>query len=89
MCDNDGMASYTSKLEPSGRLLIPAALRQKLGITPGAEVIIEEDDGILLVHSRESALRRAQEYFATFNDGRSWSQELLVERRAETDRERG
>ncbi len=83
------MQQYTSRLEPSGRLLIPAVLRQKLGFTPGAEIILEEDDGILLVHSREAALRWAQAYFAKFDDGRSWSQEIIDERRAEVDRERG
>jgi AbrB family looped-hinge helix DNA binding protein len=59
------------KIRAFRQILIPAALRQKLGITPGVEVIFEEDDGILLLHTRESALRRAQEYFGKFSDGPS------------------
>jgi bifunctional DNA-binding transcriptional regulator/antitoxin component of YhaV-PrlF toxin-antitoxin module len=82
------MEHYTSKLEPSGRLLIPAALRQKLDLVPGAEVIIEEDEGILHIHTRQAALRKVQQYFAQFDHGRSMSEELLKERKAEAAREK-
>jgi AbrB family looped-hinge helix DNA binding protein len=77
------MAQFKSCLDPSGRILIPAALRRKLGLTPGSEMVLEEEDGILRVQTRENAIRRVQKYFAQFNDGRSWSKELLQERRAE------
>jgi AbrB family looped-hinge helix DNA binding protein len=82
------MEQYTSRMEPSGRILIPAALRRKLGVAPGAEMGIEEEDGILHVQTREAAIRGIQKYFARFNDGRSWSGELLQERRAEARREK-
>jgi AbrB family looped-hinge helix DNA binding protein len=82
------MEHHTSKLEPSGRLLIPAALRQKLNLVPGTEMIIEENDGILHIHTRKAAIRKVQQYFAQFGNGRSMSDELLKERKAEAAREK-
>lgn len=82
------MEQYTSRIEPSGRILIPAALREKLGLKPGAEMVIEEEDGILHVQTRDAAIRNVQKYFAQFGDGKSWSQELIRERRAEARREK-
>jgi AbrB family looped-hinge helix DNA binding protein len=83
------MEHHASKLEPSGRLLIPAALRQKLNLAPGTEMIIEEDDGVLHIHTRQAAIRKVQRYFAKFDKGRSMSEELLKERKAEAAREKG
>jgi bifunctional DNA-binding transcriptional regulator/antitoxin component of YhaV-PrlF toxin-antitoxin module len=68
--------------------LIPAALRQKLNLLPGAEMIIEENDGILHIHTRQAAIRKVQQYFAQFANGRSMSEELLQERKAEAEREK-
>jgi AbrB family looped-hinge helix DNA binding protein len=82
------MEHHTSKLEPSGRLLIPAALRQKLNLVPGAEMIIEEDEGTLHIHTRQTAIRKVQQYFAQFDKVRSMSEELLKERKAEVAREK-
>jgi AbrB family looped-hinge helix DNA binding protein len=82
------MEHHTSKLEPSGRLLIPASLRQKLNLVPGTEMIIEENDGILHIHTRQAAIRKVQQYFAQFDNGRSMSEELLRERKKEAVREK-
>lgn len=82
------MEQFTSRIEPSGRLLIPAALRQKLGLTAGSEMVIDEADGILHIQTREGAVRNIQKYFAQFSDGKSWSQELISERRVEARREK-
>jgi bifunctional DNA-binding transcriptional regulator/antitoxin component of YhaV-PrlF toxin-antitoxin module len=87
MCNNDAMEQFTSRLEPSGRILIPAVLRQKLGLTTGSEMVIEELEGVLTVQTRESAIRNVQKFFAQFQDGQSWSDELIEERRAEARRE--
>jgi AbrB family looped-hinge helix DNA binding protein len=82
------MEQYTSKVEDSGRLLIPAVLRKRLGLAPGTEMLIEEENGTLRVQTRDSAIREVQNYFAKFDDGRSWSRELMAERRAEARREK-
>lgn len=82
------MERYTSKLEPSGRLLIAAALRQKLNLAPGAEMIVEENDGILHIHTLGAGIRKVQQYFAQFDNVRSMGGDLLKERRAEAEREK-
>ena len=51
-------------------------------------MVIEEADGVLRVHTRQAAIRKVQQYFAQFDDGRSWSEELIKDRRAEAEREK-
>jgi hypothetical protein len=51
-------------------------------------MIIEEDDGTRHVHTREAAIRKVHQYFAQFDDGRSMSEELLSDRKAEAEREK-
>jgi len=51
-------------------------------------MVIEEEDGILLVQTRDAAIRSVRKYFAQFDDGKSWSQELIGERRAGARREK-
>ena len=81
------MGPVTSRLEPSGRVLIPAALRRKLGLEPGQELIIVEEDGGLQIYTRAAALKKVQDYFAAFKGDRCWSEELIQERRQEAARE--
>ena len=81
------MGPITSRLEPSGRLLIPAAIRRKLGLKAGEELIIVEEDGGLQIYTRAAALKKVQDYFAQFNDGTSMSEELIRDRRLEAKRE--
>ena len=50
-------------------------------------MVIEELEGVLTVQTRESAIRNVQKFFAQFQDGQSWSDELIEERRAEARRE--
>lgn len=50
--------SGTARLDERGRLVLPAALRRRLGLRAGDEVkISEEEDGVLRVESRQSAAR--------------------------------
>jgi AbrB family looped-hinge helix DNA binding protein len=68
-------------------LLIPAAIRRKLGLKAGEELIIVEEDGGLQIYTRAAALKKVQDYFAQFNDGTSMSEELIRDRRLEAKRE--
>ena len=71
-----------------GKLVIPAAFRREMGITPGDTVIVEMDEGELRVRSLSSAIRRVQERMRELNpEGRLLSEELIADRRAEADRE--
>jgi AbrB family looped-hinge helix DNA binding protein len=50
--------SGTARLDDRGRLVLPVALRRRLGLRAGDEVrISEEGDGVLRVESRRAAAR--------------------------------
>jgi AbrB family looped-hinge helix DNA binding protein len=81
--------SYTTRLEKSGRILIPAEVRRKLKLTEGSEVIVHvEDSGALAVESRDRIIDRIQERLQKYRpEGRLASEELLQERREEAAQE--
>lgn len=82
------MQSQRVKVVEGGKLVIPAAFRREMGITPGDTVIVEMDEGELRVRSLSSAIRRVQERMRESNpEGRLLSEELIADRRAEADRE--
>ncbi|HLH20803.1 MAG TPA: AbrB/MazE/SpoVT family DNA-binding domain-containing protein [Bryobacteraceae bacterium] len=76
--------TYALRLEQSGRILLPAELRKKLGLTPGEDVILNvDDDGVTLAGSRLAVVRQIQERLRPYLQGSSVVDELLAERRAE------
>jgi AbrB family looped-hinge helix DNA binding protein len=82
-------ARYRAKIDSAGRVLIPAPLRQKIGVQPGETVSITEGHaGQIVLESRAAALREAQEYFCSLAPSTDiWSEELIAERRQEARRE--
>ena len=83
------METYTTRLERSGRILIPAAVRRQLGLSEGSQVLVKvEDSGALQVISRSQALakvrREIREYIPA---GQDLAAELIRDRRAEVERE--
>src|SRR2546423_15139047 len=82
-------ARYKGKVDSAGRVLIPAPLREKLGVQPGATVSITEGRaGRIVLESRMAAVREAQEYFCSIGPPTEvWSDELIAERREEARRE--
>jgi AbrB family looped-hinge helix DNA binding protein len=53
--------SYTARLEKSGRILIPSAIRRQLGLSEGSQVIVKvEKSGAIRVTSRSQALAKAR-----------------------------
>lgn len=82
--------SYASRVDGSGRLLIPAKLRRQLGLEAGTHVALEADSaGMLSVRPRRAAVRAAQAYFGRLRGNKLWSEELIADRRAEAKREHG
>lgn len=82
------MQSYQTTLGENGRIVIPAAFRKELGIKKGDRLGLRLEDGEVRVFSFETALRRTQEDFRRYvPDGELLSERLIVERRAETERE--
>ena len=48
------------KIDPAGRILIPADVRQQLNIGPGDEVFLEVHDGQMTVSTFQAVLREIQ-----------------------------
>jgi AbrB family looped-hinge helix DNA binding protein len=82
------MLRYHARIAAGGRIVIPARLRQELGLRTGDRVILDIDDGELRVRSLDAAIRRAQELVAEYvPEGVSLADELIRERREEAARE--
>lgn len=80
----------TAVMSQGGRVVVPREVRQRLGLTPGQQVIWKEVDGEVVLTTREAEIRRAQAYFGKlFADDptRSLADELIAERRAEAAHE--
>lgn len=76
------MSEHSASLSKEGRVLIPAAIRQQLGLRAGEPLLVSVVDGEVRIVSRVAALRRMQERLAHLRDpGRSAVDELLQERR--------
>ncbi len=88
---NPSMDTYTyrAQLEKSGRILIPVAVRRRLGLTEGSQVIVKvEESGALQVTSRSQALASVRKEIRKYIPaGRDLVEELIQDRRAEAERE--
>jgi AbrB family looped-hinge helix DNA binding protein len=81
--------TYAARLEKSGRILIPAAVRRTLGLAEGSMVVVKvESSGEIGIISRSQALAKARKDLRKFvPPGRDLVEELIQDRRkeAETD----
>jgi AbrB family looped-hinge helix DNA binding protein len=84
----DGSDRFTVAMGERGRLVLPARLRQRLGLQPGDRLIVtvEADGGFRVVSARDLA-RRARGLFRDAAPGRSLVDELIAERREAARRE--
>ena len=82
-------ARYRARVDGTGRVLIPAEIRKRAGMKPGATVTITEGpSGRIVLEPTLALLREAQEYFRSLAPaGVLWSDELVAERRTEARRE--
>jgi AbrB family looped-hinge helix DNA binding protein len=81
------MNEITAHIDGSGRLVVPAAIRKSLGLTPGTAVTLRVADGELRVVARSEAVKLAQERVRRYvGSGRKLSAELIAERKAEWNR---
>ncbi|PTE09369.1 AbrB/MazE/SpoVT family DNA-binding domain-containing protein [Mesorhizobium helmanticense] len=72
------------KLGEGGRFVIPAAMREEMGVRPGEDLILHVENGELRVRSWLQNLRRVQaELSALKKPGESVVDEFLKERREE------
>jgi AbrB family looped-hinge helix DNA binding protein len=86
---NEGMETYTARLEKSGRILIPAPIRRQLGLSEGSQVMVKvESSGALEITSRAQALAKVRGGIRQYIPaGRDLVAELIQDRRAEAARE--
>lgn len=77
------------KMSEGGRVVIPAEIRQSLGLKEGEMVLFELRDGEAVITTRLARIRRAQEMFRRFvpPGSPSLADELIAERRAEAAQE--
>ena len=73
-------------MPPNGRIVVPAAVRRRLGLEQGGELMIfENEDGGLELRSRLQAVREIQKRYRELIGDRPGSSvdDLIAERRRE------
>ncbi|MCA9232485.1 MAG: AbrB/MazE/SpoVT family DNA-binding domain-containing protein [Planctomycetales bacterium] len=79
---------YRSRVDSSGRILLAAELRQRHRLQPGDTVAVIDTPTGLQVKTQEQLVREMQDYFLSLGPQDSvWSEELLAERRSESERD--
>jgi AbrB family looped-hinge helix DNA binding protein len=87
---NTSNDSTSVRVDTAGRIVIPAELRQKLGIEPGQELFLREDEQGIHLQTFTQAVQAVQELFAPYRvPGQSVVDELIREREEEARREYG
>ncbi len=77
-----------SRISANGRVVIPAALRERLGVRPGDPVLMEVEDGVLRIESYATRIANIQRELAQYIPvGVSLADELIADRREEARRE--
>jgi AbrB family looped-hinge helix DNA binding protein len=77
-----------SRMGSGGRLVIPAEIREELGLKEGEPVVMRVKNGELRIWTAREGIRRAQEIVRRYvPPGVSLVDELIAERRAEAARE--
>ncbi len=90
MSETHTIFSSRVRVDSAGRIVIPADLRDQLGIEPGHDLILSGDDHGIHLQTFDQAVRAAQAAFAPFRvPGVSVVDELIRDRREEAGREYG
>lgn len=77
-----------AKLDSAGRLLVPAEVREVLGLKPGSSVALHVEKGELRIVSQREVLRRLHDLMRPLvPEGGSAVDEFIAERRAEAARD--
>lgn len=92
MCHNSFMdAQYERlaevKVGPQGRVVIPARMREELGIGAGEVLVARIEEGRVVLEKRQNVLRRVRRRFAAVPAEASLVDELISARREEALRE--
>ena len=78
------MQTWRTRVEPDGRVVIPAAARRAAGLDVGDTVVVHVADGEIRIMSLQRAISRAQAIVRRYvPDDRSLVDELIAERRGD------
>ena len=76
------------RVADGGRIVIPAEVRERLGLGVGADVVLTvEDDHATLMNAKAARRRARQRVRRYIAPGESLSEELMAERKREAERE--
>jgi AbrB family looped-hinge helix DNA binding protein len=90
MLDLQPPDSTRVRVDAAGRIVIPAELRQKLGIKTGEDLLLCEDERGIHLQTFAQAVKVVQEVFAPYRiPGVGVVDELIREREEEARREYG
>jgi AbrB family looped-hinge helix DNA binding protein len=90
MSESHEVYSWRVRVDSAGRVVIPADLRDELGIEPGHELILSGDAHGIHIQTFGQAAAAAQEAFASYRvPGVSVVDELIRDRREEAAKEYG
>ena len=82
------MHEFKTRMGQGGRIVIPTEYRRKLGLEAGDEIIMHLDEEGLRLYTPAQAVARAQALVRRYvPEGRNLSEELISERRVESERE--
>jgi bifunctional DNA-binding transcriptional regulator/antitoxin component of YhaV-PrlF toxin-antitoxin module len=73
------------RVDPTGRIVIPAPLRARWGIVCGQDVLLTEEATGLRLRTFSSALTNAQVFLRAYRPSHSVVDELIAERHAEAE----
>jgi len=78
----------TLRVADGGRIVIPAEVRERLGLAVGAELVMTvEDDRATLVNAKAARRRARQRVRRYVAPGADLSEELMAERKKDAERE--
>jgi AbrB family looped-hinge helix DNA binding protein len=78
----------TLRVADGGRIVIPAEVRERLGLEVGADLVMTvEDDHATLINAKAARRRARQRVRRYVSPGASLSEELMAERKKEARRE--
>jgi AbrB family looped-hinge helix DNA binding protein len=74
-----------SRINDNGRIVIPAQIRQQMGLKPGDALLLRVEGGALIAETQHARVRRVQESLRQLTaPERKLSDELMADRRQET-----
>lgn len=78
----------STRLSDNGRIVIPAEIREAMGLKPGESLQLTLEAGVLQIESHAARVRRIQEEFKQYaKPGVLASDELIDQRGAEAQQE--